>query len=187
MTSKYISLKSILYDISLSIDDRFINENTFLEWAARGLRQLNISPLLEDKTEILTVIDHKATLPSDLRYLTQIAYYIPSVNPTNDLSELDLPPTSTWELGYSTSIQWAPIRLTTNPYHSSICLPNSIPNCTDCSYEFSVSPSGTITTTLKEGTIMVAYKAYISEDNDLLIPDDETLKEALMHYIYYRY
>ncbi len=44
------------------------------------------------------------------------------------------------------------------------------------------------TTNLKEGCLLISYLAYPkNDDGDLLIPDDSVLKEALLHYILYRY
>ena len=37
-----------LYDLSLTIDDRYWNESAALEWAAQALRKLNLSMVLED-------------------------------------------------------------------------------------------------------------------------------------------
>jgi len=80
------------------------------------------------------------------------------------------------------------MRLASNPYHSSICLTQSITKCSSCIGEFSISPSLVVTTNFEAGTIMVAYLAYAKDsDNNILIPDDETLKEALLHYVLYRY
>jgi hypothetical protein len=80
------------------------------------------------------------------------------------------------------------MRLASNPYHSSICLDTTISYCTDCVHEFSVSPSLVVTTTLEEGTILVAYLSYATDDEGcILIPDDENLKEALQYYAFYMY
>jgi len=80
------------------------------------------------------------------------------------------------------------MRLTSNPYHQSICLNNGLMYCTDCDHEFSVSPSLVLTSTLLSGVLKVAYLAYPTDDEGYqLIPDDESLKEALLHYVLYRY
>lgn len=80
------------------------------------------------------------------------------------------------------------MRLTSNPYHNSLCLDKSLMYCTDCDHEFSVSPGLVLTTTLSAGVIMVAYLSHPTDEyGDTLIPDDENLKEALFHYVLYRY
>ena len=192
MTSNYISIKSVLYDLSLTIDDRYWNETKMGEWAHRALRMVHTDQSLETKVTYLEVCEHKAILPTDLKFLTQVAYYS-GANTTSllgDINALDLPPDS--ELGTKlnqfNTITWKAMRLTTNPYHASICLDNSITYCTDCQHEFSVSKDLVLTTTLQTGVIMLSYLAWPKDDDGYaLIPDNEFLKEAIFHYILYRY
>ena len=50
-----------------------------------------------------------------------------------------------------------------------------------------IDPDGCITTTLPKGFLLISYMSYpIDKHGDAMIPDDENLKEALMHYVYYR-
>lgn len=59
--------------------------------------------------------------------------------------------------------------------------------CQTCQHEMHIDPNGCITTTLPNGYILVSYLSYpIDLDGNSLIPDNEDLKEALMHYVYYR-
>lgn len=59
--------------------------------------------------------------------------------------------------------------------------------CWECRHEMSIDPDGCITTTLPNGYLLVSYLSYpVDKNGDALIPDDENLKEALMHYVYYR-
>lgn len=177
MNNKYTSIKSILYDLSLTIDERYWNEIKMLTWLVRGYRQMNLAAALEPKTCQLAVINHKTELPTDFRYLTQVAEFIGDCNDTAEDCIED-----------AKSIKYRPMRLTSNPYHSSICLNNSLTYCTDCLHEFSISPNLILTTTLKGGTILISYLANTVDDKgDILIPDDEAVKEALMHYVLYRY
>lgn len=187
MTTNYTSIKSILYDLSLTIDDRYWNEIKFTEWLVHGLRQMNVAPALVEKSIQLEVIQHKAELPSDLKYLTQVVEFVGGYV-SQTVEELDLPDTSTWTSTSASYIPWRPMRLTSNPFHSNICTDSTMYYCTDCANEFSVSPSMVLTTTLDEGIIMVAYLAYATSDSgDVLIPDNESLKEALLHYALFRY
>lgn len=192
MTTKYISIKSVLYGISLLLDDRYWNENKVLEWLNRGYRKMDLSSAFVEKTAELTITTHKTTLPSDFRYLIQIldTTSVSNVDADTLLSDtLDLPAESTWTLANANSLYgYRPMRLASNPYHSSICLDTTVSYCTDCVHEFSISPSLVITTTLEEGTILVAYLGYATDDDGcLLIPDDENLKEALQYYVFYMY
>lgn len=192
MNNKYIPIDAVLYDLSLTIDDRYWNESKMLQWLIHGVRQINIEALLVDNVVALEVTAHKASLPSDFAYLNQIAYS------TNEdllgcVSDVGLDGPENFvnaivDSDCAGTVSWKPMRLTSNPYHKSICLDNTLINCSACEHSFSISPSGIITTTLVSGTILVSYKGYpVNSDNKILIPDDETLKEALLHYLLYRY
>jgi len=188
MTSNYISIKSILYDLSLTISDRYWNETKMAEWAHRALRMVHTDQTLETRVTYLEVCGHKAILPTDLKYLTQIAYNDTSY--VTDLVGLDLPSNSDLgsKLNQTQQITWRPMRLTSNPYHASICLDKTISFCTDCQHEFSVSHDLVLTTTLQTGVIMLSYLAWpTADDGYAMIPDNEYLKEAIFHYILYRY
>ena len=61
-------------------------------------------------------------------------------------------------------------------------------DCPGCSHEYTVNPDMSLTTTLKDGVLYVAYLRFPKNDSgDVLIPDNEELKEAIMHYCMWRY
>jgi len=168
MTTNFISLKSVLYNISLIIDDRYWNESKMLEWVARALRQMNLSLLYQDCVVKLSLADHKVQLPSNLKSLNMIAY---STNVDFDGTHV-----------------WLPMRLSSNVFNKYVACDESLAYCTDCAHEFSVDHNLIVTTTLKEGTVLVSYKGYpLDDNNEILIPDNEVLKEALTHYALYYY
>ena len=189
ISTNYISIKSVLADLISTIDERYWNETSMLEWATKALRKIKIFDKYSNKVAVLDVCNHKSQLPSDFVYLTQIAWKLSSVPLTTD------PVVTLPNEGLSSSlyaavprINWAPMRLTSNPYFGSICLDETIINCKNCVHEFSVDESLIITTTLKDGKIMAAYLAYpTNEAGDALMPDSEELKDAILHYVLYRY
>ena len=188
MTSNYISIKSIFYDLSLTMDDRYWNEAKMSEWAHRALRMIHTDQTLETKVTYIEVCGHKAVLPADLKYLTQVAYM--DTQTAISTQGLDLPDYSNLGSMFINVAQlpWKAMRLTSNPYHASICLDKKITYCTDCTHEFSVSSDLVLTTTLEEGVIMLSYLAWaIDEEGYALIPDNEYLKEAILHFVLYRY
>lgn len=186
ISTKYISIKAVLADLISIIDERYWNEASMLEWATKGLRKLKIINKFADKMVDLEVCNHRATLPSDFISLTQIAW---KLSTTDNTIEITLPSTSLADkLDAITHIGWAPMRLTVNPYFSTVCDDDAIINCTDCLHEFSIDENLILTTTLKEGDIRVAYKGYLTNDQgDALMPDNEEIKEALLHYVLYKY
>jgi hypothetical protein len=142
-----------------------------LEHATRAFRQLNLEAKWETKAIEDTIEDHKLTLPTDLKYLLQIAY---KKNPKSD-----------------TTIQstiWQPMRLASTPFATSVCIYGCNTDCTNCPHQYSISPSGIITSTLSDADVLVSYLAYpTDEEGFALIPDDESLKEAIFHFVLYRY
>lgn len=212
----YISIKSILYDLSSTIPERYWNETEFLEWAHKGLRRVDSAAKYENAIKLTAVLEHKAAVPKDLRYIIQIAYKLdvstidienlsnimnladvkwsPAINHMEDPEAL---PTKAYMAAVSNHIKtnWKPMRLSSNVFAKSIhCDPNMFPNlyldlnCPECSHEYTVDPSGVITTTLQSGFLMISYLRFPkTEDGDTLIPDNEELKEAIMHYCLWRY
>lgn len=166
----YTSIKSVLAQIALTIDDRYWNEITMLEHATRAFRQLNLESKWETKVVEDTIEEHKTTLPKDLKYLLQIAY-----KHNTNISEDKKP-------------IYQPMRLSASPFSSSVCIYGCSADCTKCPHQYSISPSGVVTTTLRSGDILISYLAYpTDEEGFALIPDDESLKEAIFHYVLYRY
>jgi len=169
--TKYVPIDSVLYDLSLTIDSKFWNEATVKEWLNRGYRQLGISAKLESKVKVLEVFQHKVNLPTDFIFLNQIGYY-DSENCTTDYKISD----------------FKPMKLSSSSFSKGFCLDTSIEHCPGCFHEFGINTDLTITTTLPVGIIILSYLGYpTDENNTVLIPDDETVKEALLHYILYRY
>lgn len=71
---KRISIKSVVAQVAMILDDRFWNDSIILENATRAYRQMNLVDKWEPKVEEVTLVDHKATLPSDYKELIQIGY-----------------------------------------------------------------------------------------------------------------
>ena len=70
----YISIKAVLHDLSTMIDPLYWNEDHMHEWAIRGYRKMKMRPALQEDVVILEILEHKALLPSNLRYINQIVY-----------------------------------------------------------------------------------------------------------------
>lgn len=153
------------------------------------------------------VTEHKASLPSDLKFVTQIAYKINF--PEQDLEDIkkliNLKPTehvnnpeglaSNIIKSYYSKyyVSWKPMRKATNSFHLTVNLdPSLVPTEhykeSMSNHEYSIDPTLCLTTTLKDGWIVISYLRTPKDDcGDTLIPDDENLKEAIFHYCLYRY
>lgn len=221
--SRYISIDSVLHDVSLILDDPHYNEHKMREWAIQGYRKLRVHDQYQVKVALLQVISHKVILPADLRHIAQIAY---KTNVTTDQitelrrimnieNEADNPALRYMvdPEGFATRIlnttlsglgtPWKPMRRSTNSFIKTVGLDASIYgddestpnfnfthklNCPECEHEYTVDHNLCLTTTLADGFIWVSYLAHISDTKGrVLIPDDEDLKDALMHYCLYKY
>lgn len=214
---RYISIKSVLADIATMVDENVWNEALYTEWAHKALSKFRANSKFDLTVCFKQVEEHKAEIPSDARYIVQILYRleptaqdieyfadIMGIN-LNGQEHMEFPenlPTRAAEalFGY-TRVNWKPMRLTMNPFTVGIhCAPSLLNintsgnwnmydySCPQCSHEYVVSPSGAITTTLKEGWLAIAYLRYPKTDSgDTLIPDNESLKDGIFHFVMYRH
>ena len=208
MNIKYTSLKSVLYDLSTIMGENMWNEAYMYEWAAKALRKIAPEVLLVDKICATSITEHTAVLPSDLRFVTMIVWKASNVTDSTVEDELqrlmnlentiDNPALN--HMAYPNSIVltaqnllplfagYLPLRRSSSPFMTTFHCDDEFYTCPDCSYEYVINPDLTITSTLRQGDIIVAYKAYPKDgDGGLLMPDDEDLKEAILHYCMYRY
>lgn len=211
---KYTTIDSVLYDISTDIDESMYDETLFREWITKASRKFKTKAKFDIENCIIPVVEHKAKVPSSAIQLLQLAYFENvdqlDVNELKTIMGLDqehlvqyFQNADTFVLRslYSTlssNTGWKPMKLSSNNYHVSILNDTSIylnkdflPNlyrCDHCTHEYSIDSNGCITTTLKNGFIYLAYKIYTKDANgNTLIPDNEDVKDALRHYVLYRY
>lgn len=211
---KYTSIDSVLYELSTDMDESMYDETLFKEWAVKALRKFPNSAKYDIQNCIIPVIEHKAMLPSSAIQLMQIAYKTnfddTDIESLREITGLDDETITQYFANADefllrslyTSVDantgWKPMKLTTNNFHVSVLNEVSIYNnndflpnmydCSECSHEYSIDSSGCITTTLQTGFLYVAYKTHTVDANgNTLIPDNENLKDALRHYVLYRY
>lgn len=206
--TKYISIKSVLYDIALTLPDEMWEENKFMEWATKALAKLKFEDKFQQNVGLITIEEHKGTLMPEARHVVQAAYKV-TTDPTdlietmrkimgiNDVptelgTNLRLPAAGVFaSRSYLRTSGWLPIKLSTNSFIKSIPEIEGLSfinmNCNECAHEMHIDPNGCITTTIPNGHILISYLSYpVDKDGNAMLPDNEDLKEALMHYVYYR-
>lgn len=201
MNFQYVPIDSILYDISLTLEPPHYNEHKFKEWAIQGFRKLNSKDKFAEKVALVQITEHKAQLPTDVKYINQIAYK-ESLNTLEEQAILDMLGlgdteatyinTDNWIARFSKSTGWKPMRRSTNSFIYTVNLDNNIfPNLENidcCEHEYTVDQALCMTTTLRNGYIWISYLAYATDSKcRILIPDDEDLKDALVHYCMYKF
>jgi len=200
---QYISIKSVLDDVHSMVPDIDWDEGKMLEWIAKGYRKLNLPSKYVEKVAFLEVIEHTTALPADLKYINQIFYKENVVFPTEDeLAEIrKITGISEDDPSYEhmffaeeflTRIQqsnldssYRPLRRYDGHFGFQNCT-QDIPR-SNCVHQYSYE--GTfITTSFQRGCAMLSYLAYVKDCDGLdMIPDDEVLKEALLHHALYRF
>lgn len=195
----YVSIRTVLYDISTMLDSKEWNEANMLEWAYRALRKNKSNKVYTTKVVFLNVIEHKFILPKDLKYIYQIAYKVCTsdqlITDIKEILGLTDPLLEDSNIPYSVAVnfskipfnKWTPLRLSPSPFALAVHC-SGLPPCNNCDQDYTIDETLTGTTSLKEAKLLVSYMAYPqNEDGDALIPDDPDLKDAIMHYCLYRH
>jgi hypothetical protein len=198
---KYVSIKSILYDLSTTIEPSEWNESTVIEWALKASRKIGVIDMLTPKHELCEVIGHTFKKPDDLKTLTQVWVYTLSVsNPYFNSSielarlrqqvvdRLQVPKPDIWLDGIlnarggsisQTSKTWRVLYKNTGTPMMP-CLQEK-----SCMMEYR-EEGNAIKVTPKTAIVLLSYLAYAQDNGEYMIPDNENFKEALTNYILYR-
>lgn len=209
---KYTSINSVLYNLSLSVDESQFDETRFREFALQGYRKMESYHKYTTTLCLVPIVDHKGTIPGDAVHIIQIAYKnsftAQDITLIKQMLGIDQDPTvadpdaiamDVFTATFGGITGWHPMRPSSNSFLGTITadetvFPNinlfgrNIDHCTDCTHEYSVDHTYCMTTTLNDGLVYVAYLGYAKDaDGNYLIPDEENLKESLYHYCMYRY
>ena len=160
---KYVSIKSILYDITkypfvenIQAEDIAIYLNTLLALVG--------SPFNFDKKYAeIEIKNNKGTLPCDIILINGTRYKFKD----ND---------------HYTALKYA-----SDMFHSQYHISNSPDLSCESDDSYSVN-NGIIYTSFTEGTLEISYQGIqLDEDNLPMIPDNESFKQALKYYILWQY
>ena len=183
MTTKFVSLKSILYQVSLLLDDVDFKEEEFTNFALQALRMFRGTVKLEDYVAYVSLTEHKAALPSNLVYLVGVAYRQTSMLTTYATDANGDEIATTCDSGE----EWKMMKLSTSIFHDQICPWKSLTVCNDCTHNYAVSTSLNLTSSLDYGDLMVAYKGYpMNDEGDFMLPDNQDLHEAIINFVLYK-
>lgn len=131
---------------------------------------MNLVDKWEPKLAEVALVDHKATLPVDYKEIIQVAYRNSTLQNSKE--------------------SWVAMRSNSSTTFQMNCDAEctSYSTCTSfCPQEYTTF-NGVLTSSLRTATLLVSYFGYpVDDKGDHLIPDDETVKEAIFHYVLYRY
>jgi hypothetical protein len=169
--NKYISIRSVLYDIASTIPEDMWDEGKFMEWATKALHKLKFESKLEQNVGLIRIEDHKATMLPEAMYLVQAAYrddkdpemllqqmrQIMGIDSNAGSLEdnLRLPAAAVFTTQGWKENKWERMRMSTNSFIKAV---SDIPGldfknlqCFECVHEMTIDSTGCITTTLKNG------------------------------------
>lgn len=190
----YIPLSAALVDVYQTIDPNFVDEAEITEWASKAMQRLSVKQTYEVDVCFAPVENHKAWLPMGIKYIDQI-FYKDSVDPveldkikvllSTPESDTDLIVTIYTELGRD--LRWKPLRESSSTFHklNNTNVPQGIIYAAP-ENQFSVNKNGSITTTMQKGYVCIGYYRYPMRDGEFLIPDEETVLNAMKNYILMR-
>lgn len=210
--TKYIPLEAVFNYIPKGVKEEEGDDSQLLSWALQALRHTNIVQRYERRICILTVKNHKAELPEEIRNINRAMYMTcePTEQDSEDLcgclsfddtcffDETDLTPqdspTSTeaicrLPINYRLALNSNFIKnnFTKMKYvgnYTKICKQCKNDFCNNCVYTYSVDKNLVLTCSSKDGWICLDYDAEIKDDNDnFLIPDDVDLMRGISYYV----
>jgi hypothetical protein len=163
-----ISLKRVLWKVMNSAFMQDLSYEGAAELALEAIRLIGAPLSYENKVTrpLLKIIDHKASLPSNLILIRGARAFT-----GNDENEG----------------QGIPMTTATDIYHQKAGCYETDTNC-DLGFEVTYEvKSGVITTSFKDGYVEVAYQAIATDDDGFpLIPDNQDFILAIEYYIRYR-
>lgn len=164
--------------------------------------------LLQTEVALTKIVEHKALMPKDFKYLEMAAVRINSnvvtaeelqrVREAMGLADADNNPAvgimenpeglAKQSLHESVMTNFAPMHETSNPFLKSFQCVDDFMSCGDCRMEYTLDANSILVSNLLEGDILISYKKLPKDSRgDLLIPDNEDFKEAIFHFCMYRY
>lgn len=197
MVTKWTNIKSVLFELERFIPKDIYNEQRLVEDCMRAVDLIGAVPTYQPAIRLLRVENYKACLPLDCLQIIQVAHKNSWTITEDELEQVremlgfDNDPTeddSTLPLQVILDSRryrnmWTPLKLSTNTFALSVHCDGCVNFNSNCPYEYTVTPDGSMTFSFKDGYICVAYYAYPKDCNgNYLIPDIEDYKEALKNY-----
>lgn len=197
----YISIDSILFDLSNSLDEKYWEENKMREWATKGFLKMHNAKKYINKVVCLPIVEHKSKLPSDTKIINQILYKEDITTTEELLTEVQsltgIPDPDTNALSNSTTPtkiiesaypyfknQWKTMKTSNANFVGKEN--EDYPTGLLCA-EYGVDVNKCLTTNLRSGYMLISYKGLPTDDSGTyLIPNQEDLKDALYHFCLYR-
>lgn len=190
--AKYVPIKTILYDLSLSLDPSEWNTSVVTEWALKASRKMGGVSLFKDNIEWYQIVDHTLKVPSDLKVINQIEVYKQSLtyNTAQNATLIEKIRRRTDHPHQEIFVEateghkgsdYRPVYKSTGHFINA-CNYENIGTCVPEYRE----ETNLLRFSFREGIVAINYLGYAKDGKDYLIPDIEDYKEAIRYYILYR-
>jgi hypothetical protein len=163
-----------------------VDDDTLLSWCLDGYRMLNLNQEYETKIKIIPIVNHNASIPDDAYNINNVTYL--NCNECQDSIATQMPiqtPSNynifykIWEESHFYNERFMPMRNVGNS-SSLLCTQCKNQMLSRCNETYSITPSKTLLTSIKEGFICLDYEAIIkNEQGDYMIINTPEIKRFL--------
>lgn len=163
-----------------------VDDNTLLSWCLDGYRMLNLNQEYERKIKIISIANHSVPIPDDAYDINNVTYL--NCNECQQTIETQMPVQNEsnynifykiWEESNFYNQHFMPMRNVGNS-SSLLCTQCKNPMLSRCNETYSITPSKTLLTSIKDGFICLDYEAIIkNEVGDYMIINTPEIKRYL--------
>jgi len=205
MNIQFISIKSVLADLSTSLPEENFNPHILYEWAAIGYNKIKPNAGYSLCNALIPISQHSALLPdnclrvmnlavaptiseSDQAYFESLIRESLSLNEPNNVYLLN---GNLLERVLNTANNYRRfivMRKSTSDFMPSVVNDEVIKNYLSLVPQYKICQGNSVLTNIESGLLLVSYLGSPKAENgDILIPDNQDLKEAIYHYCMYRW
>ena len=199
-TVRYVPLESMLKAVYATLDHSILNYNDILEWAYDAMEALEVRYTFQERVEFLSVVNHKAFVPTGLKYVEQILYKLQLNSDDEDeiinISRQDqngnIVPSSIsadeFFLSPLISNDWSPLRLASSIFSRTVHCATSVNLYAIGEHEYTIDPNGCIITSFDEGFLAIGYLGHPKNaEGKFLVPDERDYRRAVENYILFKH
>lgn len=205
MNIKFISLKSVLADLATTIPEENFNPHVLYEWAAIAYNKIKPNAGYTLCNALIVINDYQALLPnnnlhvlniavtptlneSEQTYLENLVAESIGLNEPNNVYLLEGNLLDRFVDSVVKNRRFTVMRKSTSDFLPSVSKDEMIKNHLAHVPQYKICMGKSIITNIPSGVALVAYLGSPTHSNgDILIPDNQDLKEAIFHYCMYRW
>lgn len=190
--NKWIELKAVIPSVLEVIDDNIVDEGMIYEIAYRAMKMLQVHSTKIPKVKFVYINNYKACLPRDVDQVEMVIYKekldvkCHVENLTEHFSSYGHKPGLLQPdniVNFLISQNWGVMFNAHNKFSSTYFCGKEYNFNYTCQQDYNIVPGNIIITSMKEGLVAISYLSDAMLDDEVMIPDDEELIEAIKSYI----